>query len=243
MSSLIRSFFFTAVVLGVAACGGGGGGGGGSDRSGGGSLTSGETVTGSVRELEWKHYTINVPADSAALTVQVVASSGDTDLLVKFNEQPNEDMYYADGEDCYGYAVPAGDALCYLPSPAAGTWYISLWGTDPTTNYSLTATIVPASSPTASSVRSTDGSGDARRLVAQRYIKHDRKPATEPAASPSTAAVEYPQSGSLEVAKNGDGYRFYFGTDAVTPAVLSVEHNGFWTHFDSWQQFESAVSR
>lgn len=243
MSSLIRSFFVAAVVLGVVACGGGGGGGGGDGRTGGGGLTSGQAVTGSIRELEWKHYTINVPADSGALTVQVVASSGDTDLLVKFNEQPNEDMYYADGEDCYDYAVPGGDAICYLPSPAAGVWYISLWGTDPTTNYSLTATILPASSPTASSVRTMDESDDARRLVAQRYIKHDRKPATELAESPRVAAAEYPQSGSLEMTKNGDGYRFYFGTDAVTPAVLSVEHDGIWSHFDSWQQFESAVSR
>jgi hypothetical protein len=232
-------FFAVGTALAAAGCGGGGGGGAPSNSG----LRSGQPVSGSIKALQWRHYSIDVPAGAQSLSVAAVAETGEYDLLVKFNQQPDEQMYNNDEEDCYDWAEPDAPAFCLLEAPQAGKWYISLWGTAPTSQFGLVAQVQMSDSRAigapAVEVLATPTQ---QQVLAARYLKRYRKGlAAAGAEGEPVDAADYPQSGTVEVAKGDDLYRFYFGADAVTPSVLSIDHNGVWMHYDSWSEFEAAL--
>ena len=79
-----------------------------SDRSG---------VSGSTQ-----YYSVTVPAGAKNLKIQTSGGAGDADLYVKFGQTPTLGSY-----DCRPYQI-GNNEVCDFPSPAAGTYYIMLYG-------------------------------------------------------------------------------------------------------------------
>ncbi len=73
----------------------------------------------SAAKSAWKHYTIQVPAGMASLTVDMSGGTGDADLYVRAGSQPTTSAY-----DCRPYKGGNTES-CSFNNPAAGTWYIS----------------------------------------------------------------------------------------------------------------------
>lgn len=227
------------LILGLTACGGGGGG-GGSTGSSVTKLTTGVEVSGSVASGQWKYYSIEVPANGM-LNVELVAETGEVDLVVNYGEKPTTAMWEADGEDCSSWSI-AGDgypATCYV-MPPEGTTYIGAWGNDvdsitgsPGGNYRLVAVV---SSFDAAMKPSSQNSPERLRFVAEQYVK------SLSGKRINTTLYNYPTSGTVDIQTGEDHYRFYFGSDAVTPAVLSIDHNGEWTQYYSWEEFETDLA-
>ncbi len=223
----------------LVGCGGGGGGGGDSSTSS--ELTSGVEVSGSVGVNEWDYYSIAIPANTWSVSAILTATSGEVDIVGKQGVKPTADMYNADLEDCSDYSI-AGmfDSYCSITLPAEGTVYFGAWGNPVSDsgasggNYTLVATIQTdvLAGVTVTSREQIDT--DLRR-IANRYLKHYR------GATISAGSDAYPESGIVEIQKGEDVFRFYFGADAVN-AVLSIDHNGTWTHFQSWSEFETTLS-
>ncbi|QRK10855.1 trypsin-like serine protease [Archangium violaceum] len=70
----------------------------------------------------WKHYTVSVPSGTTALNVHISGGTGDADLYVRQGAEPTTSSY-----TCRPYAGGNNES-CSLPSPAAGTWYVSVRG-------------------------------------------------------------------------------------------------------------------
>lgn len=70
----------------------------------------------------WKHYTVSVPSGTTTLNVHISGGSGDADLYVRQGSQPTTSSY-----TCRPYAGGNNES-CSIPSPAAGTWYVSVRG-------------------------------------------------------------------------------------------------------------------
>lgn len=169
MRHLVRSTrgFLTVLIiltgLFLWGCGGGGGGGGG----GGSELptdsidTALPSESGSLQADQWLHRKIDVPAGTAQLQVDLTVPRGKVELLLKNGQQPDEQMYYADGEDCYNWADPVYDGQCIIDSPTPGTWYIALWATFDA-DFTLKTALVSASTPSPPSpsitIEAPDGS-------------------------------------------------------------------------------------
>jgi len=83
--------------------------------------------SGSLQADQWWHRTITVPAGTTQLQTYLTVPSGTVELLLKHGQQPDEQMYNANGEDCYDWASPDFDAQCVIDSPTPGTWHIALW--------------------------------------------------------------------------------------------------------------------
>ena len=71
---------------------------------------------------QWVNYTLDVPAGSSVLNVNISGGSGDADLYVRFGSNPTTSTY-----DCRPYRN-GNSETCSFTNPAAGTWYIRLRG-------------------------------------------------------------------------------------------------------------------
>lgn len=88
-----------------------------------------------------KFFTVNVPANSARLTVEVSGGSGDVDLYVRSAGKPTVALY-----DCRPYK--SGNAeLCTIENPSVGISHIMLRAYAAYTGVSLKATVAKAESP------------------------------------------------------------------------------------------------
>ena len=110
-----------------------GGGGGGTV------LTSGVPVTGisAARNAYSTTYTIVVPSGKTKLTVTTSGGSGDGDLYVRLGSAPTTSTY-----TCRSW-VSGNNETCTLNSPAAGTYYIRIYGYTAASGITLTATYTP----------------------------------------------------------------------------------------------------
>jgi PKD repeat protein len=110
-----------------------GGGGGGTV------LTSGVPVTGisAARNAYSTTYTIVVPSGKTKLTVTTSGGSGDGDLYVRLGSAPTTSTY-----NCRSW-VSGNNETCTLNSPAAGTYYIRIYGYTAASGITLTATYTP----------------------------------------------------------------------------------------------------
>lgn len=93
--------------------------------AGGTDTTKPEAGGGSVSDVnisagQWKHYTLDVPANMSTFTVTTSGGSGDADLHVKFGSQPTASNY-----DCRPYE-DGNEETCTFSSPQAGKWHISI---------------------------------------------------------------------------------------------------------------------
>ncbi len=97
-----------------------------------GVLISGQTVTNTT----WNYYSIQVPAGTASLVIQMTPTSADPDLYVRFGDIPDISNW-----DYRPYSAGTTQETVTVPFPTPGTWYIGvrdyLTGT---CSYSLVAT-------------------------------------------------------------------------------------------------------
>ncbi|WP_317933102.1 S8 family peptidase [Halioxenophilus sp. WMMB6] len=96
---------------------------GGGDGGGGGGGTTGlyeANLSGSRNS--WQDFVIEVPAGTSTLTASISGGSGDADLYVRYDAAPSRRRY-----DCRPY-LNGNDESCTISNPAAGTWYISIYG-------------------------------------------------------------------------------------------------------------------
>ncbi|MDN3639173.1 S8 family serine peptidase [Simiduia curdlanivorans] len=88
---------------------------------GGGAGSASETNLSGARRA-WAHYSVEVPAGMSSLTVDMAGGTGDADLYVRKGSQPTSSAY-----DCRPYKSGNTES-CSISSPAAATWYISIYG-------------------------------------------------------------------------------------------------------------------
>ena len=74
-------------------------------------------------------YTISVPSGMSFLDVDIIGSNGDADLYVYYNEAPSSTV--SSSVDTSTRCVPwnnGSNESCSFSNPAAGTWYVRLYG-------------------------------------------------------------------------------------------------------------------
>jgi serine protease len=99
-------------------------------------LTSGVALTNqSGAESSSRYFSINVPAGATSLTVTTSGGTGDVDLLVRHNAFPTMMSYACESSG------GSNSENCTINSPAAGTWYVMLYGFDAYSGVTLTATV------------------------------------------------------------------------------------------------------
>lgn len=148
---MARRSLARVLVLGAAlittACGGGdseGDGNGNPTGPGGGSgtlLVSGTPVANiSGAAGSEKLYRINVPAGTGFLNVTTSGGTGDVDLYVKQGSAPTTTV-----SDCDSESASTSES-CSIASPAAGTWYIMMYGYEAYSGVTLVAAAEAGSS-------------------------------------------------------------------------------------------------
>lgn len=221
----------------LAACGGSSSGG-----EKGAALINGQAASGTIREDQWRYYYYDLPAehDSAVITLSV--SSGDVEMLISEQRYPDWSMYDNDEEDCYDWAEPGSDGVCDGEGLDPGRYYIGLLGWDPVSSYSLTAesraSVMIRSHPASMPGEDAGNQHQLRLRIANLYLKSLRDNDMTPR---EWLPDDMPESGMVVDAGGGEKYRFYFGADAVSPAVLSIDLKGHWHHFYSMEEFLEAL--
>ncbi|MEW4367530.1 pre-peptidase C-terminal domain-containing protein, partial [Aliikangiella maris] len=82
-----------------------------------------ETVNNvSVNQGQWTRYTQELPAGYSTMTVSISGGFGDADMYVRHGAQSTSSSY-----DCRPYKS-GNNETCTFNNPAAGTWYIDLYG-------------------------------------------------------------------------------------------------------------------
>jgi vibriolysin len=99
-------------------------------------LSNGVTVTNiSADTSTWScTYTLAVPAGQSSLAFNLSGGTGDGDMYVRFGSEPTSATY-----DCRPYL--GGNAeTCSFTNPAAGTWYVKIYGYSAASGMSLKGT-------------------------------------------------------------------------------------------------------
>jgi len=97
-----------------------------------------ETVSNvSVARKSWTRYTYDLTAGYADLTVAIAGGSGDADLYVTQGKQSTKTAY-----DCRPYENGNAET-CTFATPAAGTWYIDIYGYSAASGMTLTLQATP----------------------------------------------------------------------------------------------------
>ena len=111
----------TALLLPLvlAACGGDGDG---PIAPGGTRLTPGEARVLAAAAGSQRLFTVNVPAGTGTLRVQLRDGTGDADLVIRHGTRPQTGLY-----DCVS-EEPNTLEECIIDAPAAGTWYVLVVG-------------------------------------------------------------------------------------------------------------------
>lgn len=91
----------------------------------------------SVPQGTWKHSTVTVPAGTLALNVSLANGSGDGNLYVH-TTQPTTTVYTCRSNS--GNVTNGNAEYCSVPNPAAGTWYVSVYGAGSVSNTALRVT-------------------------------------------------------------------------------------------------------
>jgi serine protease len=98
-------------------------------------LKNGVAVTGiSGASSSAQYWTVNVPAGTSSLVVNITGSSGDADLYVRQGSQPTTSSY-----TCRPY-LSGSNETCTINSPAAGTYHVMIRGYSAYSGVSLKAT-------------------------------------------------------------------------------------------------------
>jgi hypothetical protein len=85
-------------------------------------LTNGQPVTVSGAIGSWNYYKITVPSGQTSLVIPISGGTGDADLYVKLGAQPTSTVYD------YRSIVSGNADSITVTNPAAGDWYIGVYG-------------------------------------------------------------------------------------------------------------------
>ena len=101
-------------------------------------LTSGVALTGqSGATGSWKYYQIDVPAGKTNVTFTLSGANGDADMFARLGSIPTGSAYNCKSEGQYS------TESCGLGSPAAGRYYVGVYGYAAYSNLSVKATFTP----------------------------------------------------------------------------------------------------
>ncbi len=97
-------------------------------------LSNGVPVTGlSGAQASARIFRIDVPADQTSLQIKIFGGTGDCDLYVRLGAVPTTSEYD------YRPFLAGNDETVTVNNPAAGSWYIMLWGSNAYTGVTLVA--------------------------------------------------------------------------------------------------------
>ena len=97
-----------------------------------------ESVSGvSVGQSAWKRYTYDLPAGYSDMDIAISGGSGDADLYINYGSQSTSSNY-----DCRPW-LGGNNESCSFNNPAAGTWYIDIYGYSNASGVTLTLTANP----------------------------------------------------------------------------------------------------
>jgi len=82
----------------------------------------------------WQRFTVEIPAGTTALTVELSGGTGDADLYVRFGAEPSSTEF-----DCRPFRDSSNE-LCSLPNPTAGAVHIAVNAYTAYSGATLTAT-------------------------------------------------------------------------------------------------------
>jgi len=99
------------------------------------SLSSGDSVSGSVAFDGWSDYSIEVGSNATELRVTVSDLTEDADLYVLQGDLPETDSF-----DCQSIEAGTADEECIIDNPGSGTWYIGIFGFE-ASDYTVKASI------------------------------------------------------------------------------------------------------
>ncbi|WP_417915547.1 InlB B-repeat-containing protein [Candidatus Electronema sp. JM] len=118
-------------------------------------LSNGIAVTGLAGSQDsMRYFSVTVPSGASNLNVVLSGGSGDIDMHLRFGQFPTESEW-----DCRPYQT-GNNETCSIASPAAGTYYVMLYGYAQYSGASLTASfIAPAGTSFLSASKSGTGSG------------------------------------------------------------------------------------
>jgi len=86
----------------------------------------------SVSRRQWKRFTQVLPAGYADLTISIAGGTGDADLYIRHGAQSTTSTW-----DCRPYKNGNNES-CTFSTPAAGTWYIDIYGYSNSSGITLT---------------------------------------------------------------------------------------------------------
>jgi Bacterial pre-peptidase C-terminal domain len=198
----------TSVTLVVTTSGGGGAT----------TLTSGQPVTGLSGALSsWRYFKITVPSSQTSLAITTSGGTGDEDIYVKLGAQPTSTVYD------YRSIVSGNTESVTVTNPAAGDWYIGMFGYAAYSGVTLTATY-------------SGGGGGSQQLIVNPGFETGT-------ASPWVATTGIIDNGTSEAAHSGswkawlDGYGAAH-TDSLyqqvsIPSTATSANLTFWLHIDT----------
>lgn len=106
-------------------------------------LTNGTPVTGlSGATGSWQYFKLTVPSGQTSLAIATSSGTGDVDIYVKLGAQPTSTTYD------YRSIVSGNNDSVTVTNPAAGDWYIGLFGYAAYSGVTLTATYSGSSGDT-----------------------------------------------------------------------------------------------
>jgi hypothetical protein len=180
-------------------------------------LTSGVGVSVSGALNSWTYYKITVPASQTSLAITTSGGTGDEDIYVKLGAQPTSTTYD------YRSIVSGNTESVTVTNPAAGDWYIGVFGYAAYSGATLKATY-------------TGGGGGAQQLLGNPGFETGT-------ASPWTASTGIIDNGTGEAAHSGswkawlDGYGATH-TDSLyqqvtIPSTATSANLTFYLHIDT----------
>ena len=103
------------------------------DGSTGGNDPINETFNNiSVSKGQWQHYTQVLPAGYTNMTINISGGTGDADLYIRHGAQSTSNLH-----DCRPY-LDGNIESCSFTAPAAGTWYLDVYGYQAVSGLTLT---------------------------------------------------------------------------------------------------------
>ncbi|MBP7867971.1 MAG: pre-peptidase C-terminal domain-containing protein [Acidobacteria bacterium] len=207
-------------------------------------LTSGTTLNSqSVALSAWKYYYITVPSGATSLEFKTTNASADIDIYTRAGSKPDLSNY-----TCRPYSG-SGNETCTATNPAAGTWYLGVYGYKAAT-FSVTATVVAggttyysiAGSCGTASATVTAGSYSATSDASGNYTISNL-PAGTYTVTPSKSGCTFsPTSTSVTVGPNATGKNFTASCGSGTTALTSGSTlTGQSVALQAWKYYTIAV--
>jgi hypothetical protein len=190
-------------------------------------LTSGVPLSGeSVAQGAWKYYFITVPSGATNLTLTTTNATGDVDIYTQFGAKPTSSSYI-----CRPY-TGSGDETCSATNPAAGTWWLGVYGyaaggftvTGTVTTGSGGSTLFTNGFETSSGWATVDTSGTAGAWT---YVTSGTNPSVTPHGGSYIAKFN-----SYDAA-SGSQTRVYRTTGFAIPSSAAAATLTFWMYHDT----------